>query len=347
MKQNGTLNWIIGGIILVVLLFFVKYEMASMRRTLPGEIKDAVIQGAGAAVQDAITTVGQVLSNNVSTNISFPANAHDAVGAVMDTASRAGQIFTNGLSTQPGQPPSAGDLLNGVLNLTTEAGKQVNQLALQATELTVDQEIELGRKMDKEVLSEMPDADDAVNTQRLQTLAKPLLEQCRRKDIPYHIRLVKSRVVNAFSIAGGYIYVTTSFLDHFTSDAELAMTMGHEIAHVDLKHAVHKVQFYYHGQQLVGDLADIGQLCYSVISAPYSRDQEYEADAWGFAACRKAGWESDKLLQTFEDLDKYEQSEQVKVGNPPPTGLERKVGEYFDTHPKTPDRLARLKQLAN
>ena len=351
MKQKDFLNWILGGIALLLALIFIKYEMASNRRALSEDIKQALKEGPENTVQGAINKIGQSLTNAGATNVSLPARAQDAFGSLVSLATevgnRAGQIISNGVSVTTNQKPQGSDILHNVLNLTTEAGRQVNDLALQATELSVDEEIELGNQIDKKVLTEMPEAKDPANASRLQVLSKELVEQCSRKQIKYHIRLVNSDVVNAFSMAGGYVYVTTAYMKKFSSDSELAMTLGHEIAHIDLKHAVHKAQYYYQGQKVFGDFAAIGQLCYAVLSSPYSKEQEYQADAWGFTACKKAGWETSKLLQTFETLENYEQEERNKDGAKPPSELERKVGEYFDSHPKTADRLERLKQIQN
>ena len=155
-------------------------------------------------------------------------------------------------------------------------------------------------------------------------------------------------MVNAFSIAGGHIYVTTAFLRHFDTDGELAMTLGHEMAHIELKHAVHKVQYEYHSEKVVGKVAKIGQVVYGVLTLPYGKDQEYEADASGFDTCRKAGWSSDSLLVLFENYEKFERDHDPEhaVESGDPADLEHRLGNYFSSHPPTDERLARLKKKA-
>ncbi len=155
-------------------------------------------------------------------------------------------------------------------------------------------------------------------------------------------------MINAFGSAGGHIYFTTAFLRRFTTDGELAMTLGHEIAHIDLKHAVRKVQYEYQSEKVVGGLAKIGQVVYGVLSLPYSREQEFDADAAGFDACRKAGWSSGSLLVLFDNLIRLEHDGQRKAEavSGPPSDLERRLGDYFSSHPPTEERLARLKKRA-
>jgi Zn-dependent protease with chaperone function len=127
------------------------------------------------------------------------------------------------------------------------------------------------------------------------------------------------------------------------------MTLGHEMAHVDLKHAIHKVQFLYQSQKIVGNLANLGQPLYATLTAPYEKDNEFEADAVGFDACRKAGWESSKLLSLYEGFIKLEQEQAKGRGDSsaePATGLENRLGDYLKAHPPTAERLARLKARA-
>ena len=124
--------------------------------------------------------------------------------------------------------------------------------------------------------------------------------------------------------------------------------LGHEIAHIDLKHAVHKVQYEYHGRKVMGDLAMVGQVAYAVLSSPYNKEQEFEADASGFDACRKAGWNSSSLLILFENLAKWERENEKRSGKPSEAAseLERRLGNYFSSHPQTEERLARLRKRA-
>jgi len=293
-------------------LFFIKKEMNRDRQILAHDVDQVVSDASVKVVEKTINTFNQVLSNAIPLN-----------------------------TTNQSQTTNS---INSLINLVTDVGRRVDRIALDSTQMSDDEEINFGKKLDIEILKDMPEEEDPIKVVRLERLAKKLTVQCNRKNIHYTIRIVKSSVVNAFSIAGGYIYVTTSFLEKFSSDADLTMTLGHEIGHVELKHAVHKVQYYFNAQKIFGDAGAIVQVGYSILSSPFSKDQEYEADAWGFKACKNAGWESNSLFNFFKELEKYEQkSHQSKED--PLSQFERSVGEYFDSHPKTSDRLARIKSL--
>jgi predicted Zn-dependent protease len=301
----GCLLMFIGG------LFFLKTEMDRNRQILAQDVDQAVRDTPAKIAQDTIVKLDQALSNSVAP--------------------------VEGRSEQTNDP------VGSLFNLAKDVGRQVNQIGLNATELSDEEEMDFGHKLDQEILKDMPEDSDPVNLARLQTLAKNLVSQCHRKQITYNFRIVRSKTVNAFSIAGGYVYVTSAFLKRFQSDGELAMTLGHEIAHVELKHAVHKVQYEYQTQKIAGDAGSVVQLGYAVLSSPFSKDEEFAADAWGFTACKNAGWKPAQLFLLFEDLEKYQESQSAE--SEPPTEFERRMGQYFDSHPPTADRLARLKRM--
>src|SRR2546428_579819 len=53
-----------------------------------------------------------------------------------------------------------------------------------------------------------------------------------RPDLPWQFRVVNSRQINAFSLPGGYTYVTQGLLFNLKSEAQLAAILGHESGHV-------------------------------------------------------------------------------------------------------------------
>ena len=75
---------------------------------------------------------------------------------------------------------------------------------------------------------------------RLEEAAKPFLPKLQRKEITYQIFILDSDVVNAFSIPGGNIYISRGLFNLIGEDEDYALefVVGHEIAHVDLLHAI-------------------------------------------------------------------------------------------------------------
>lgn len=52
----------------------------------------------------------------------------------------------------------------------------------------------------------------------------------------FHFYVLNTPEVTAFSVPGGDVYVTTGLLRHLTSEDELAVVLGHEIAHINERH---------------------------------------------------------------------------------------------------------------
>jgi predicted Zn-dependent protease len=354
--ERTTFYWVAGGVLAMGLLAGLKWHFASQPRP-PAPVVTYSLTNLPPGMKKPEPPPGQpAISNSPSPAVSMPTNTastQDAYGEVLDVAAkageRAGKIFSgtnaSGSRTNKAKP---GGKMDDVLELAADTARQLDEIGLERTQLTDAEEMEYGNKMDRQILKEMPEVSNPALLKRLQAIAEPLVAQSKRKGITYRIRIVESPLVNAFGCAGGHVYFTSSFLRRFNADADIAMVMGHEIAHIELKHAVRKVQYEYQGEKVVGDFAKVGQVLYAVLSSPYTKDQEFEADAAGFDMCRRAGWSAKSLLPVLEKLSLMEREKQAQAGGTgePRSELERKLGNYFRSHPQTDERLARLKKRA-
>src|SRR5262249_7533687 len=94
----------------------------------------------------------------------------------------------------------------------------------------------------------------------------------QRTDLRYHFFVLDTDEVDAFSHAGGYVYVSRGLFNLVANDIELAWVVGHEIAHVELRHGLGP------GPDLAG--ATTAQGLYRRIAVGHSAEEEYAADAW-------------------------------------------------------------------
>ncbi len=154
--------------------------------------------------------------------------------------------------------------------------------------------------------------------------------------------------INAFAMPGGKVAVYTGIFKVAKTDADLAIVMGHEIAHVVAGHGAERVS-----QQLLaagGALAlQIGasqselsssekQLLMAAYGAgatlgvmlPYSRLHESEADEIGLIYAAKAGYDPRVAIPFWERM------ESMKSGSPP---------EFLSTHPSGATRMRKLNEL--
>ena len=124
-----------------------------------------------------------------------------------------------------------------------------------------------------------------------------LAAQSQRPEVEYTLTVLNSREANAFSLPGGFVFITRGLLNLIGSDeAQLAAVLAHEIAHVEKKHGVNAVL-----RQLgLSVLAEVGAAALDFLSgdllrlagvtlvqmlqAGWGREAEFEADAVGQGA---------------------------------------------------------------
>jgi Zn-dependent protease with chaperone function len=139
---------------------------------------------------------------------------------------------------------------------------------------------------------------DARQAERLQRVMLPLIKNMNHPLQPNKVRvtLLEDPQINAANAGGGKFYVTTGLLEK-ASDDQLRGVLAHEVAHADLGH-VAKAQTLGTGmnigiiildQIIPGSdsitplIADLG------VMRPFSRQEEYEADAHGVQILQRSG----------------------------------------------------------
>ena len=134
--------------------------------------------------------------------------------------------------------------------------------------------------------------------------------------------LVSSDQLNAFTTGGSHMYVYTQLLASCATEDELAAVMAHEFAHVYCRH-VHKgmnrqymtlgtaaalgVAGYAaggeeHGDEYMGYGLALGMLAGNFLSLGFTRQDEAEADRWGFEFYARAGWDPARFGDFFQSL---------------------------------------------
>lgn len=168
-----------------------------------------------------------------------------------------------------------------------------------------------------------------------------LVAQSGRDDVEYTLTVLNSREPNAFSLPGGFVFITRGLLDLIGHDqAQLAAVLGHEIAHVEKKHGVNAVI----RQMGLTVLAEVGAVALDfvagellrmagltlvqVLQAGWGREAEYEADVLGQALAAQAGFDPVGAVSLLKSLAAADKS-----GEPM---------HMFRTHPDPVQRMRRL-----
>jgi predicted Zn-dependent protease len=69
-------------------------------------------------------------------------------------------------------------------------------------------------------------------------IPSPRTGKPRTKARRFIVGVLDSDEINAFSLPGGYIYITRGLLQNLSCESDLAWVLGHEIAHVDQEHGL-------------------------------------------------------------------------------------------------------------
>jgi|WetSurMetagenome_2_1015567.scaffolds.fasta_scaffold02137_7 predicted Zn-dependent protease len=221
--------------------------------------------------------------------------------------------------------------------------------------ISKDQEIQIGREsaaaVEKEfgIYRELP----ALNAY-VERVGQRLVAQCGRRDITYRFTVLDTPVINAFALPGGFVYVTRGILARMNSEDELATVMGHELAHVALRHGAQEISRQTVAQLGIQalsifkpDLAkSVGQYAGTALNLAflgYSRDLEAQADEYGITYAEAAGYNPRGATKMFQMLQSIEQGEpgamEKFLASHPPTAqrltyAEGRVGQYTKEHPK-------------
>ncbi|MDN3512018.1 MAG: M48 family metalloprotease [Candidatus Jettenia sp.] len=169
------------------------------------------------------------------------------------------------------------------------------QLDGNSAEMSDDEEIEQGKRVDEYIKHHFYLCNDAELIQAVNNIARKLIVLSDRKTLPFTCTIIQSRSINAFSAPGGYIYVTYGLLAFAKSEDEVAGIIGHEIAHASLRHVsrlYHEVMENSHGSE--------SDLDVTLLLNNHLEEFEYEADSTGVFYAYKAGFNPNGLPDFLE-----------------------------------------------
>ncbi|MEO0794972.1 MAG: M48 family metallopeptidase [Verrucomicrobiota bacterium] len=201
---------------------------------------------------------------------------------------------------------------------------------------------------------QMPISKDVEKQQRLQKIGERIVVAARARGADlkppeqWEFVVFESDQINAFAMPGGKVGFYTGIFPLFDNDDDVAVVMGHEIAHVAAHHGEEKVSHQLANQMAGAALAiglGLGEVDHStsqIVMAsyglgssigfilPYSRTMESEADHVGLIYSSAAGYDPRASVPFWQKMDS-------QGGERPP--------EFLSTHPSGTTRIRRLKEL--
>jgi predicted Zn-dependent protease len=205
-------------------------------------------------------------------------------------------------------------------------------------------EIALGKQTDTEIRVQYGVYDDSALLGYVQKVGQSMTPHTHRPHLTYHFTILDSPVVNAFAVPGGYIYVTRGILALMSSEAELAVVLGHELGHVNARHSVAKMSQLMLAQfglavgsaisETFAKVTGAASIGVQLLFLKFSRDDEREADALGVGYSRKGGYNPTEMISFFGSLE--------KLGDL--SGGQSLPG-FLSTHPLTSERVQNTKDM--
>jgi predicted Zn-dependent protease len=186
--------------------------------------------------------------------------------------------------------------------------------------------------------------------QRLRQIARRIIPYAapwnpRAKDWTWEVNLIASNQINAFCMPGGKIAFYTGILEklQLTND-EVAMVMGHEIAHALREHARERMgkSAVTHGVARLGGAIAAGVLGIdprltdavasggaNLLTLQFSRSNESDADLVGMEIAARAGYDPRAGVSLWQKMSA------ASKGAPP---------QWLSTHPSGTSRIAEIEK---
>jgi len=205
-----------------------------------------------------------------------------------------------------------------------------------AAERDLAKEQKLGKKLSEDIEKKYEVVNDSEKSSLIRQIGHKLSQASEFKGMKYHFKILKKEGPNAFSIPGGYVYVTLDLFDYIQSDDELAGILAHEIAHIVHNHALKQTRDNTKYTLLTilavlltrePDVGVLGKLTTITLLNQYSREYEEEADLTAIDLLIKTGYNPVGFLTFLERLYVREMFRpKVDLG-------------IFQTHPDTENRI--------
>lgn len=225
---------------------------------------------------------------------------------------------------------------------------------LGASQLSPQEELELGHEIMRQIRQQGGIVDDPLLTEYLNDIGHRLVAASGEHGQHFQFFLVNDSSINAFALPGGYIGVNWGLWIQTRSESELAGVMAHEVAHVTQHHIARqyaaskgmglKTLGALLAALLVGAATKGGNVTEGAIAAAaatgaqqqinFTRANEFEADRVGIGILASAGYDPRGMVSFFKFM---EQRFHYATANMP---------EFLSNHPLSSTRITEAAERA-
>jgi predicted Zn-dependent protease len=201
-------------------------------------------------------------------------------------------------------------------------------------------EIRLGRDLSTALLARIPLVEENETTRFAAQIGSWLAEYVTEKKLPFSFRVTAQPEPNAVALPGGPVFVSWPLLQMCQMQRdEIAFVLSHEMAHIVRRHTLDRIVKDAAISLLLRKssgrnaasawLSKAGQ---QLLGSAYSKDDEFEADAFAVALVKSAGGDALAGERLLEKFARRTSVQSVSI-----------AGDYFANHPPPMERVANLR----
>ncbi len=202
-----------------------------------------------------------------------------------------------------------------------------------------EDDVKLGRQYAGPIEKELGGRIADENLQRyVNDVGQKMARVCHQPDISYHFTAVEDKMINAFALPGGYVFITRGLLKEMKTEGQLASVLAHEVGHVVARDTMAALSRQLSMAALVvgahvsgapGRVTRAADFMTAMLSLQYSRDDEREADMTGLSYMTGAGYDPNSMVEMMQVLDELQTVRPI---------------EFFSTHPNPESRITYIKE---
>jgi len=203
----------------------------------------------------------------------------------------------------------------------------------------------MGYQEAREILSKEPISRDPRLNAVVQRVGQRIAKAAAQPNYRWQFFVIDKDIVNAFCLPGGKVFVYKGLFRAVQNDDQLAVVLGHEVAHAIARHGAERmsmVQLGRLGEQVAartiagGKYAGVIKKAYGATEGiglvlPFSRKFEYEADEIGLYLMTKAGYDPRQAIPFWQNMIQLSQGR-------------RKPPEFLSTHPADINRIRKIQK---
>ncbi|HUW30582.1 MAG TPA: M48 family metallopeptidase [Planctomycetota bacterium] len=217
------------------------------------------------------------------------------------------------------------------------------QSARNFTIFSTAQEVEIGQQVSAEIERQNRMLADPAVVGYVSQVGAKVAAKAARQDVTYSFKVIDSpNQINAFAVPGGNIYIYSGLLRQMKTESELAAVLGHEVAHISLRHSMKRltrqtgfelVLAVVLGENSPAWQSTVGKLVGNVAFLQFSKAEEEDADRDGLTFMYNAGYDPHGMVNLLTMFTTLQQSEPSKIE------------VFLSSHPAPQERVGIVKKL--